>query len=193
MRPACGSGFEVGQGLDLELVVKGPDLLGAQARDAQHGEHPGGDLFQKLVVFGEGTAGDQLRDLLKHRFANAGDIFERAVGDHLGEVVRQPTEGLRRVVIGATAEGIDPLDFEHDAHLFQNVGDPRGFHGLGDSERGPGPGLDWNGFASNRPYEFGWQVSSGQSPQGPKSSTNPGEYQTIYRQGIEKCHELVKG
>ena len=121
-------GAEVGEALDLQLVVQGLDLLRPQTRHAQERDEAGRGLAPQGLVFGQAAGGDELGDLREHRLADARHLGERAVVEHRREVIRQRLQGLRRVVIGPATKRVLAANFQQGAHLVEDAGDAGGFH-----------------------------------------------------------------
>src|SRR5262249_17790105 len=79
--PVLAGGAEGVEVADLELVINGLDLLGAEALDAHHLQQAGGHLGAQLVEVGERAGGDEGGDLLAEGLADALDVGEAAGAD----------------------------------------------------------------------------------------------------------------
>ncbi len=119
---------QVGEALDLQLVVEQLDLLGAEPRNPQEGDESRAGLAAEVFISLEMPGRRELDDLRIEGFADPRLLLEGAVGDHLTQVARQRLKHLGCLVIGAAAERVLPVDLQECPHLVEDLGDARRFH-----------------------------------------------------------------
>ena len=124
-----GRGAEVGEALDLEVVVQRLDLLRARGR-ARGAGRPGRGRLAGVhrKRGGSPVVASWVRSSLSIVSPIPGTSARRAVVDHPREVGGEPFQRLGGVVIGAAPEGVLAPDFEQGPHLVEDAGNPGGFH-----------------------------------------------------------------
>ena len=87
----------------------------------------GGKLLQQLLMVAAGAGVDELADLRRQIFPDAGDAepFRRGEG---GDALREVRDRLRGVAVRADLERVLALDFEQIADLGEDAGDGEVVH-----------------------------------------------------------------
>jgi len=118
-----GDALELVQRVQVEVLVQRLDAARAEALDAheirEFGRYTLGDSVQSGQAAGVDQGGDLVRDLA----ADAGVLREIDLLRHLLlEPGAEPGDRLRRIAIGAYAEGVLALDFEKSGEALEALG-----------------------------------------------------------------------
>src|SRR5581483_34434 len=119
---ACSRGLpEVGEGMDLELVIEGPCPLGPDARNIGQLDEACRQAGLRLVENSEMLGIDELRDLACEIGADAGELSEiLAAGDELGGAARKVLDRSRGPAVRANAERIGTFDLEQIGEVIES-------------------------------------------------------------------------
>src|SRR5260221_4079539 len=116
-------GFEFGNGLDAQLVVKRLDFFWTDAGNREQLEKPGGNRGLEFVVVGELPGGGELGDFFLERLADALDLAEPFLRDDFLQRFAQAFEGAGGVGISAGLEGVLALELQQNANLRKDFSD----------------------------------------------------------------------